>query len=139
MNCPHCSAPNPAGATTCRECGRPLPAGRGRESDTVGPSPAEGSVPKTSDAAVASLICGILGWSFLPFVGAVLAVILGHMARTDIKRSNGRLSGDTLAVFGLLLGYASLALIAVGIILLAFLIALGIAIPIGFGVCGMCG
>jgi hypothetical protein len=116
-----------------------LPAGRGRESDTVGPSPTEGSVPKTSDAAVASLICGILGWSFLPFVGAVLAVILGHMARTDIKRSNGRLSGDTLAVFGLLLGYASLALIAVGIILLAFLIALGIAIPIGFGVCGMCG
>jgi hypothetical protein len=116
-----------------------LPAGRGRESDTVGPSPTEGSVPKTSDAAVASLICGILGWSFLPFVGAVLAVILGHMARTDIKRSNGRLGGDTLAVFGLLLGYASLALIAVGIILLAFLIALGIAIPIGFGVCGMCG
>jgi len=96
-------------------------------------------VPKTSDAAVASLICGILGWSFLPFVGAVLAVILGHMARTDIKRSNGRLGGDTLAVFGLLLGYASLALFALGIILLAFLIALGIAIPIGFGVCGMCG
>lgn len=96
-------------------------------------------MPKTSDAAVASLICGILGWSFLPFVGAVLAVILGHMARADIKQSNGRLGGDTLAVFGLLLGYASLALVAVGIILLAFLLALGIAIPLGFGVCGMCG
>ena len=94
---------------------------------------------KTADTAIASLICGILAWSFLPFAGAVLAVILGHMAKVDIRQSNGRLGGDSLATLGLLLGYANLALAAFGIILLVFLTAVGIAIPIGIGICGMCG
>jgi hypothetical protein len=139
MNCPHCGAPNPEDATTCQECGRPLPSERGRESRFANPAPTGGAAPKTSDAAIASLICGILGWSFLPLVGAVLAVILGHTARVDIKHSDGRLGGESLAVLGLLLGYANLALVALGIILLAFLAALGIAIPLGIGVCGLCG
>jgi hypothetical protein len=138
MNCPHCDAPNPDEATTCRECGRPLPetAPSGREGR---PAPSTGSPLKTADTAIASLICGILGWSFLPFAGAVLAVILGHMAKVDIRQSEGRLGGDSLATLGLLLGYANLALAALGIIFLVFLTALGIAIPIGIGICGMCG
>jgi hypothetical protein len=138
MNCPHCGAPNPEDATTCRECERPLPvtppSGRAQS-----PARTTGSTLKTADTAIASLICGILGWSFLPFAGAILAVILGHMAKVDIRRSSGRLGGDSIATLGLLLGYANLALFALGIIFVAFLTALGIAIPIGIGVCSLCG
>jgi len=61
------------------------------------------------------------------------------MAKVDIRRSSGQLGGDSMATLGSLLGYASLALFALGIIFLAFLTALGIAIPIGIGICGFCG
>jgi hypothetical protein len=89
--------------------------------------------------AVASLVCGILGWSFLPMVGAILAVVLGHVAKADIRASDGALGGDGIATFGLLLGYANLGLAALAVIALALLTALGIAIPIGLGICGACG
>ena len=138
MNCPHCDAPNPENATTCQECGRPLPVTPPYGRDSV-PARGTGSTLKTADTAIASLICGILGWSFLPFAGAVLAVILGHTAKVDIRRSGGQLGGDSIATLGLLLGYANLALFALGIIFLALLTALGIAIPIGIGVCSLCG
>lgn len=148
INCPHCGAPNPEQATACRECGRPFPAAGGAESPAPstastpggggGPAPSTGT-HKTADTAVASLICGILGWSFLPFAGAVLAVILGHMAKVDIRQSEGRLEGDGLATVGLLLGYANLAIFALGLILFVLLTALGIAATFGIGICGLCG
>jgi hypothetical protein len=103
------------------------------------PAGRTGAPLKTADTAIASLICGILSWSFLPFAGAVLAVILGHIAKADIRESGGRLGGDSLATLGLLLGYANLAIAALGIILLVFLIVLGITIPLGIGICGILG
>ncbi len=130
MNCPKGGASNPEGATVCRECGRTLPQPTPQMPDAA---------PPTSDAAVASLVCGILSWSFLPIVGAILAVILGHVAKTDIRRSDGRLGGDGIATLGLLLGYASLSLAALAIIALVLLTALGIVIPIAIGVGGFCG
>jgi hypothetical protein len=168
MNCPHCGTSNSEEATTCRECGRLLPkaapsaqgpaptAGLGTEdeetlgSPTVESAPGRGRSPapavdpagtpvKTADTAIASLICGILSWSFLPFAGAVVAVILGHMAKADIRQSEGRLGGDSLATLGLLLGYANLAIAALGIILLVFLVVLGITIPLGIGICSAFG
>ena len=38
--------------------------------------------PRTSSSAIASLVFGILSWVLLPFIGAILAVILGwaHLA-----------------------------------------------------------
>jgi hypothetical protein len=129
MICPKCEAANPEGATTCRECGRPL-----TDAQPAGVR----TVSKTSDTAVASLICGILGWSVLPVVGAVLAIILGHMARDEIHRSNGALGGDTMAALGLAFGYGGLALLAAAIMLVVLLAVLGIAIPVGLGLCGLC-
>ncbi|MDQ3289597.1 MAG: DUF4190 domain-containing protein [Pseudomonadota bacterium] len=72
----------------------------------------------TSTTAVVSLITGLLGWSLLPFVGSVVAIITGHIARSEIRRNPEALQGDGLAVAGLILGYATfgialLALIAV--------------------------
>jgi len=68
------------------------------------------TVRQTSVLAVISLVFGILGWTLLPFLGGIVAVICGHLARGEIRREPDRLEGDGMAVAGLVLGYASLVL-----------------------------
>jgi Domain of unknown function (DUF4190)/Domain of unknown function (DUF1707) len=53
---------------------------------------------KTNGVAVASMVFGII-----PFFGGIPAVILGHVARSQIKQTGER--GDGMAVAGLVLGY----------------------------------
>jgi hypothetical protein len=74
-------------------------------------------VRSTSTLAVVSLVFGILGWSLLPAIGSVVAVITGHLARSEIRNAQGGMEGDGMAVAGLVLGYAMLALSIVGIVL----------------------
>ncbi len=65
----------------------------------------------TSISAVISLIFGILSWIGLPFFGAVVAIICGHVARSEIRRAPpGAIQGDGLALTGLILGYLHLIL-----------------------------
>ncbi len=59
----------------------------------------------TSSAATISLILGIVGWTIFPILGAIGAVIAGHIARREIRASNGYMSGDGMAMAGLILGY----------------------------------
>ena len=67
---------------------------------------------RTSGPAVASLVFGVLAWVVLPFIGAVLAVVLGHVARGEIRRAApGSVQGDGMALAGLVLGYTHLALV----------------------------
>jgi hypothetical protein len=61
-----------------------------------------------STLAIISLVSGITGWTLVPFFGAIIAVITGHMARREIKQSLGSQGGDALAVIGLILGYLNL-------------------------------
>lgn len=58
-------------------------------------------LPRTNSKAVAALICGVGGI----FVGitAIPAIVLGHMARREIRRTGER--GDSMAVGGMVLGY----------------------------------
>ena len=75
---------------------------------------------QTSALAVVSLVSGILGWTLLPVLGSLVAVVTGHLARGEIRRAPSRLEGDGMAVAGLVLGYLALALgllLAVGIVL----------------------
>ena len=85
----------------CRVCGR-----------VVGPvSPvAIANVPltpaapaQTSGKATASLVCGLLFFIPLAFVAAI---VFGHLALSEIRKSAGRLKGEGLAIAGLVLGYA---------------------------------
>lgn len=70
--------------------------------------------PRTSSLAIVSLIFGILAFVFLPFVGAVIAVVCGHSARAEIRRAPpGSIDGDGLALAGLILGWLQLALITI--------------------------
>ncbi|HET8818085.1 MAG TPA: DUF4190 domain-containing protein [Xanthomonadaceae bacterium] len=78
-------------------------------------------LPRTSTTALLSLIFGILSWCVLPLVGAVVAVVTGHVARAELRRAApGELEGDGMAVAGLVLGWANLAVMALGLFLVLF-------------------
>ncbi|RNF85006.1 DUF4190 domain-containing protein [Montanilutibacter psychrotolerans] len=81
------------------------------------------STRQTSTLAVVSLVAGILGWTVLPLLGSIGAIILGHLARAEIRREPQRLEGDAMAVAGLVLGWVSALLWVLGI--LAFLAFFG--------------
>ena len=73
--------------------------------------------PRTSSLAIVSLIFGILAYVFLPFLGALIAVICGHSARSEIRRAPpGTIEGDGLALAGLILGWIQLAFTAIAIV-----------------------
>jgi hypothetical protein len=72
----------------------------------------------TNGMAVASLVCGCAG--FLFFVPAILAVIFGFVARSQIRQGNGAQGGDGLAVAGIVVGFAWIALFAIILIVSAF-------------------
>jgi hypothetical protein len=75
----------------------------------------------TSTLAITSFVSGILGWTLLPLLGSIVAVVTGHMARAEIRRDGGRLGGDGFAVAGLVLGWLSIAAVIVGLaVLLVF-------------------
>ena len=59
----------------------------------------------TSSLAVVSLVAGLLGWTLAPWIGSIVAIITGHMARSEIRRDPA-IEGDGLAVAGLVLGWA---------------------------------
>jgi hypothetical protein len=68
---------------------------------------------KTNGLAVASMVLGIL---WLYWIGSVLAVIFGHVAKSQIDNSNGAQSGGGMAIAGIALGWTG-----VGILLLALI------------------
>jgi hypothetical protein len=81
--------------------------------------------PQTSSFAIASLVCSLASWFVIPFIGAIAAVVLGHIARHEIRHSYGQKSGSGLAIAGLVIGYIQIALtLLVGLLLLWFFIAL---------------
>ncbi len=67
------------------------------------------SSPKTSGMAIASLVTGLLCMS-------PIAIILGHIAMSKIKKSSGQLTGSGLALVGTILGYLGLLVIVGSII-----------------------
>jgi hypothetical protein len=83
--------------------------------------------PRTSGTAVASLVFGILSWIMLPLIGALIAVVLGHSARSEIRRMPpGTIDGDGMALAGLILGWIHLAFF-IAIIAFIFLFLGGLA------------
>ena len=64
---------------------------------------------ETSVTAIVSLVSGILGWTVVPFIGAVVAVITGHMARSEIRNNPATKEGDGLALAGVILGWTNIA------------------------------
>ena len=78
------------------------------------PSPEEPSTLlgyRRSTLAIFSVICGIAGvLQILPVIGSITAIITGHMAKHEIRKSGGVVSGGGMATAGLLMGYITLAI-----------------------------
>jgi type IV pilus assembly protein PilA len=87
---------------------------------SLGPA-AEGTVfpAQTSGKAIASFVCGLFLFAF-PM--SILAIIFGHLAVSEIRKSAGRLKGEGMAIAGLVLGYVGLAVIPVILIIAAIAI-----------------
>jgi hypothetical protein len=92
--------------------------------DTRQPPQPPFSVAKTDGKAVGSLICGILGITCFSIIAGIPAIILGHVSRSAIRQSMGRLKGQGMAMAGLIMGYLSIALLIPMILIVA-----SIAIP----------
>ncbi|MFE9920144.1 DUF1707 and DUF4190 domain-containing protein [Streptomyces sp. NPDC005774] len=60
--------------------------------------------PKTNEKAVGAMVCGVLCLATGGLTG-IPAVILGHTARAEIRRTGD--AGDTYALTGLVLGWLS--------------------------------
>jgi hypothetical protein len=93
-----------------------------KDADGIFPHKLSGSLPDQylSPLALASLIMGILGATIVFFVGSLIAIVLGHIALVQIRKSDGRTRGRPLALAGLILGY----LIVIVSILVCFVILL---------------
>jgi len=124
MKCPYCGEMIADESQFCARCGNRLvsqaaltgtPGGAGVPGAAYGASGAE----TTSGKAIASLVLGIL--IFIPF-SAIAAIVLGHLALSEIKKSAGRLKGQGLATAGLILGYGEIVMLPVILIIAAIAI-----------------
>ena len=84
----------------------------------------------TSTAAVVSLISGILAWIGVFGLGGILAVIFGHIAKSEIRKSNGAIGGGGMATVGLVLGYANIAITLLGICFFVLMFAGIMSVPV---------
>ena len=85
---------------------------------TTTPAPVTG--PKTNTLAIISLVAGILSFN-------IIAVILGHIALGQIKRTGE--GGRTLAIVGLVLGY--IAIVVYVILIIVFVVGVGVYSSVG--------
>ncbi|HSR48699.1 MAG TPA: DUF4190 domain-containing protein [Anaerolineales bacterium] len=92
------------------------------------PSPPIPTGPQTSTLAIVSLVAGILTWLIVPVLGAIAAIVTGHMARNEIRKSPERLTGNGLATAGLVLGYGQIIFLVVPVCLIVVLALMGPAI-----------
>lgn len=126
QTCSRCAASVQEGVSFCPSCGNGLsgiPAPMARTSGLSPVNPATYTEPQeTSGKATASLICGILAYLILPFLAAIPAIILGHLALSDIKKTAGRLKGNGLAIAGMVMGYAQIVFLPVILIIAAIAI-----------------
>ncbi len=77
----------------------------------------------TNSLAIVSLVAGIGSYVVVPVIGAIVAIITGHMARGQIRQTGE--GGSGLALAGLILGYLHLALaiIAIGVVVIILAVA----------------
>ena len=92
--CPFCGEDIPVKAVKCRHCNEFLPGQGTRRRGPVG----------TCSNARTSLILGIVSFFCCGIITGPIAIVLGVKARREIADSQGRLTGDGMAIAGIVLG-----------------------------------
>jgi len=120
MTCSKCGATLADNSRFCAACGSAVSEPQAPVPPVAPPPPIPGPVvsPQTSGKAIASLILGIIN----VFPLCVVAIILGHISLSEIKKSASRLTGQGMAIAGLVMGY--LGLVSIPFILILAAIAI---------------
>ncbi|HHY07759.1 MAG: DUF4190 domain-containing protein [Lawsonella sp.] len=106
--------PQYPGGTPPQQYGAPLPPAY----QPYGRPRIEGATESgTNILAIVSLVFGILSFFMLPMIGAIVAVVCGHIGVSQIEKTGAE--GRSMAIAGLSLGYANIALIILVILLAA--------------------
>jgi Domain of unknown function (DUF4190) len=143
MFCFKCGGAMPDDAKCCPGCGTPAPV----TGVAAPPLPAQGNVPaayplpmaaapqlvfappQTDDKAVISLVLGVLSLISLSILAGIPAIIVGRMSRENIRASSGRLIGEGMATAGIVMGWVSVGL--AGVLLLVVLLVVIFAVAAG--------
>ena len=80
------------------------------------------AAPPNNSSAIVSMVCGIVGLSApclcgLPVIASIVAIIMGHVARGEIRKAGGMQRGDGMALAGLILGYVGTGLMVGGFLI----------------------
>ena len=100
--CPFCATSISVNAVVCPHCRSDLRAG-------------VNTSPGVNGFAIASMVLGIL---WLYWVGSILALVFGYIARKQIRESIPSQTGGGMAVAGIVLGW-------IGVGVLAFVLVIG--------------
>ena len=74
-------------------------------------------VGKTNGLAIAAMVCSFFFWIY--GLGAILGIVFGFIARSQIKRSGGTQQGSGMALAGIIIGFGGIALGIILIIIIA--------------------
>ena len=73
------------------------------------------SLLPTSPLALVSLVSALLGFTFVPVAGGIVAIVTGYLARNETRAVPPRASGDGMATAGIVMGWIQIGLLVVGI------------------------
>ena len=124
MTCRHCGATIAAGAKFCPACGAvqpPDPVAGGmpgyvpapQSLPTAAQSGAPSAPRSTNGLAIASMVLGIV-WVW--WIGSILALIFGYVAKGQINASGGAQGGKGMAIAGIVLGWVGVGVLCIGIV-----------------------
>ena len=111
--CPACGSPSAQferrhGRTARIPAGAPAAAGR--------PAAGGGATKSTNGLAIASMVLGIL-WVY--WIGSILALIFGYVAKGQIAAAGGTQGGRGMAIAGIVLGWVGIGFLLLGIVAIA--------------------
>src|SRR5690349_22797186 len=114
MFCSGCGATLANDAKFCPQCGRVIAAAPTAVAPVAPPQPGT-----TNTFAIVSLVCGFLS---LLLPAAIVAIVMGHISRSQIRKGGNVQKGAGMALAGLIMGY-------LGVCVIPMLIIAAIAIP----------